>query len=83
MCAHELDEHPGENIKCQHGCDVIIEKDDDFCFLFCSQVGASACGKSSLVRTLATLTGNELQVLPMNSSMDTTELLGGFEQVRL
>jgi len=32
---------------------------------------------------LAALSGNGLHVLPMNSATDTTELLGGFEQVRL
>ena len=46
------------------------------------QVGGSASGKTSLVHVLASLTGNRLDVLPMNSAMDTTELLGGFEQVR-
>jgi len=30
---------------------------------------------------LAALSGNRLCVLPMNSATDTTELLGGFEQV--
>jgi len=32
---------------------------------------------------LAALSGNRLRVLPMNSATDTTELLGGFEQVFL
>lgn len=45
------------------------------------QVGTSSSGKSSLVRLLADLTGHQLLVLPMSSAMDTTELLGGFEQV--
>ena len=45
------------------------------------QVGPQSCGKSSLVQMLATLSGNRLNVLAMNSAMDTTELLGGFEQV--
>jgi len=44
-------------------------------------VGASSSGKSSIVRLLAELTGHTLHVLPMSSAMDTTELLGGFEQV--
>lgn len=44
-------------------------------------VGPSASGKTSLVRLLALLTGHRLRVMAMNSSMDTTELLGGFEQV--
>lgn len=46
-------------------------------------VGPTGSGKTSLVRLLALLTGNRLRVMPMNSAMDTTELLGGFEQVTL
>ncbi|XP_034060418.1 LOW QUALITY PROTEIN: midasin [Gymnodraco acuticeps] len=44
-------------------------------------VGPTASGKTSLARLLALLTGHRLRVLAMNSAMDTTELLGGFEQV--
>eukprot|EP01135_Chromosphaera_perkinsii_P003042 Nk52_evm24s233 gene=Nk52_evmTU24s233 len=44
-------------------------------------VGPAASGKTSMVRLLAELTGNELQEYAMNSSIDTMELLGGFEQV--
>ncbi|XP_072559009.1 midasin isoform X3 [Paramormyrops kingsleyae] len=44
-------------------------------------VGPSASGKTSLVRLLALLAGHRLRVMAMNSAMDTTELLGGFEQV--
>ncbi|TRZ01341.1 hypothetical protein DNTS_001208 [Danionella cerebrum] len=44
-------------------------------------VGPTASGKSSLVQLLALLTGHRLRVMAMNSAMDTTELLGGFEQV--
>ncbi|XP_076872534.1 midasin isoform X2 [Brachyhypopomus gauderio] len=44
-------------------------------------VGPSTSGKSSLVHLLALLTGHRLRVMAMNSAMDTTELLGGFEQV--
>ncbi|KAJ7341746.1 hypothetical protein JRQ81_006597 [Phrynocephalus forsythii] len=44
-------------------------------------VGPAAAGKTSLVQLLAYLTGHQLKIMPMNSSMDTTELLGGFEQV--
>ncbi|XP_023122208.2 midasin [Amphiprion ocellaris] len=44
-------------------------------------VGPTASGKTSLVRLLALLTGHRLRVMAMNSAMDTTELLGGFEQV--
>lgn len=44
-------------------------------------VGPTGSGKTSLVRLLALLTGHRLSVMSMNSAMDTTELLGGFEQV--
>ncbi|XP_064196020.1 midasin isoform X1 [Anguilla rostrata] len=44
-------------------------------------VGPTASGKTSLVHLLALLTGHRLRVMAMNSAMDTTELLGGFEQV--
>ncbi|XP_064629159.1 midasin-like [Lineus longissimus] len=43
-------------------------------------VGSSASGKSSLVQVLSQLTNHKLHTIAMNSSMDTTELLGGFEQ---
>lgn len=46
-------------------------------------MGQRSCGKTSLVQVLAELTGNRLEMMAMNSAMDTTELLGGFEQVRL
>ncbi|XP_050541449.1 midasin [Daktulosphaira vitifoliae] len=42
-------------------------------------VGTSS-GKTSVVKTLAQLCGQELRVLPVNSSMDSVEILGGFEQ---
>lgn len=44
-------------------------------------VGPAAVGKTSLVELLAHLTGHQLKIMAMNSAMDTTELLGGFEQV--
>lgn len=44
-------------------------------------VGPAAVGKTSLVELLAHLTGHRLKTMAMNSAMDTTELLGGFEQV--
>lgn len=44
-------------------------------------VGPTATGKSSIVQVLAELTGNELQILPVTSAMDVSDLLGGFEQV--
>jgi midasin len=45
-------------------------------------VGTAGVGKSSVVELLAELSGNQLHILPMNSATDTTELLGGFEQVK-
>lgn len=44
-------------------------------------VGPASVGKTSLVQLLAHLTGHPLKIMAMNSAMDTTELLGGFEQV--
>uniref|UniRef100_A0A8C5QIK7 Midasin n=1 Tax=Leptobrachium leishanense TaxID=445787 RepID=A0A8C5QIK7_9ANUR len=44
-------------------------------------VGPAAVGKTSLIQLLALLTGSRLRIMAMNSAMDTTELLGGFEQV--
>lgn len=44
-------------------------------------IGPTATGKSSIIQVLAELTGNELQVLPVTSAMDVSDLLGGFEQV--
>lgn len=44
-------------------------------------VGPASVGKTSLVQLLAHLTGHNLKIMAMNSAMDTTELLGGFEQV--
>uniref|UniRef100_A0A8I3X1N2 Midasin n=1 Tax=Callithrix jacchus TaxID=9483 RepID=A0A8I3X1N2_CALJA len=46
-------------------------------------VGPASVGKTSLVQLLAHLTGHTLKIMAMNSTMDTTELLGGFEQVDL
>ncbi|KAM6185923.1 midasin [Rhynchocyon petersi] len=46
-------------------------------------VGPASVGKTSLVQLLAHLTGHTLKIMPMNSAVDTTELLGGFEQVDL
>ncbi|ORX62531.1 P-loop containing nucleoside triphosphate hydrolase protein [Hesseltinella vesiculosa] len=45
--------------------------------------GPSASGKTSLVRMLSKMTGNRLEEFAMNNSVDTMELLGGFEQVDL
>ena len=44
-------------------------------------VGGAASGKTSLVQLLSDISGNPLQLFAMNSSVDTMELLGGFEQV--
>lgn len=44
-------------------------------------VGPASVGKTSLVQLLAQLTGHTLKIMAMNSAMDTTELLGGYEQV--
>ncbi|KAF5303068.1 hypothetical protein FQR65_LT08397 [Abscondita terminalis] len=43
-------------------------------------VGASGSGKSSVVQTMASLLGKTVRTLPVTSAMDTTDLLGGFEQ---
>ncbi|KNC81071.1 hypothetical protein SARC_06594 [Sphaeroforma arctica JP610] len=44
-------------------------------------VGDSAAGKTSLIRLAASLTGNRLHEFAMNSAVDTSELLGGYEQL--
>ena len=46
------------------------------------QVGPTGSGKSSLVHTLAQLCGHKVVEFPVNSAMDTTDLVGGFVQVR-
>ena len=46
-------------------------------------LGPAASGKTCLVQLLAKLSGRDLKQFWMNSSVDTTELLGGFEQVDL
>ncbi|CAG8594552.1 11651_t:CDS:2, partial [Racocetra fulgida] len=45
--------------------------------------GPEASGKTNLVRLLSNLTGNPLEEFMMNNSVDTIELLGGFEQFDL
>jgi len=47
----------------------------------CLKVGGNSAGKVSTIQCLAQLTGHKLVEFPMNSETDTTELLGGFEQV--
>ncbi|KAK3879278.1 hypothetical protein Pcinc_016138 [Petrolisthes cinctipes] len=44
-------------------------------------VGDSSVGKTCVVKLLAQLTGHKLLTLTVNSDMDVTELLGGFQQV--
>eukprot|EP00897_Mesotaenium_endlicherianum_P007207 jgi/Mesen1/6514/ME000332S05520 len=46
----------------------------------CILVGGPSSGKSTLVRTLARLTGNPLHEYALTSGTDTTDLLGCFEQ---
>ncbi|XP_033336576.2 midasin [Megalopta genalis] len=43
-------------------------------------IGDSGSGKTSLVHLLANLAGQKLKSIVVNSAMDTTEILGGFEQ---
>ncbi|XP_014214403.1 midasin [Copidosoma floridanum] len=43
-------------------------------------VGGSGSGKSSVVRVLSQITGQKLKSIAVHSAMDTTEILGGFEQ---
>ena len=45
------------------------------------QVGGTASGKASTVWSLARLLGQKFVEFSMNSDTDTTELLGGFQQV--
>ena len=47
------------------------------CFVFS---GPSQSGKSSLVRLLAQLCSRQLETISLNSTSDTMDLLGGFEQ---
>ncbi|KAJ2777768.1 AAA ATPase midasin, partial [Coemansia interrupta] len=44
-------------------------------------VGPSGSGKTALVRWLAAATGHRLVEFAMNAGVDTSEILGGFEQV--
>lgn len=47
----------------------------------CLLVGPAGTGKTTIVRALAKLCGRELLELPLNNGTDTSDLLGGFEQV--
>lgn len=46
-------------------------------------VGDTGVGKKSMIRVLAGLTGNSLNIMGANRDMDTTELLGSYEQKNL
>ena len=47
----------------------------------CLLVGASGSGKSNLIFQLAISVGADILEIPLNSEMDTTDLIGGYEQV--
>jgi midasin len=49
----------------------------------CVLVGASGTGKSSMIKLLACVMGEELDQLALNADIDTTDIVGGFEQVDL
>ncbi|KAI5852686.1 P-loop containing nucleoside triphosphate hydrolase protein, partial [Morchella snyderi] len=44
-------------------------------------VGPSGAGKSSIIKLLASVAGAELDEIALNSDIDTTDIVGGFEQV--
>lgn len=44
-------------------------------------VGPSGAGKSSIIKLLASIAGAELDEIALNSDIDTTDIVGGFEQV--
>ncbi|KAI4254279.1 MAG: hypothetical protein LQ352_003178 [Teloschistes flavicans] len=46
----------------------------------CLLVGASRSGKTNLIRCIAGCVGADLVDFPMNADMDTTDLVGGYEQ---
>ena len=46
-------------------------------------VGASCTAKSNLVHSLAAMSGHQLMVVQVNESMDSSDLLGCFEQMDL
>ncbi|KAI9841030.1 MAG: AAA ATPase midasin [Sclerophora amabilis] len=47
----------------------------------CLLVGTSGSGKTTLIRNIASVVGAELVEFPLNSDMDTIDLIGGYEQV--
>ena len=67
-------------------CNLLIIFGDDIhvtVYNNCLQDGTESSGKTTLARMLSEIIGEELKVFSMNSAMDTTDLLGGFEQVSL
>lgn len=44
-------------------------------------VGPSGAGKTSIIKLLASVAGAELDEIALNSDIDTTDIVGGFEQV--
>ncbi|KAF3938326.1 Midasin [Dactylella cylindrospora] len=46
----------------------------------CLLVGAPGSGKSSMVECLAKAVGARLEVIPLNSDTETTDVIGGYEQ---
>ena len=47
----------------------------------CLLVGPSGCGKTNLIFQVASQSGADVVNLPLNADMDTTDLVGGYEQV--
>ena len=47
----------------------------------CLLVGASGCGKTQLIMQLASSVGADIVELSLNSDMDTTDLVGSYEQL--
>jgi midasin len=47
----------------------------------CILVGPSGSGKTTIIQHVAAASGKSLVVLPLNSDVDTMDLVGGFEQV--
>ncbi|KAF4625784.1 hypothetical protein G7Y89_g12380 [Cudoniella acicularis] len=47
----------------------------------CILVGSSGSGKTALLQHVAAASGRQLVVFPLNTDIDTMDLVGGFEQV--
>ena len=47
----------------------------------CILTGPSGSGKSTMLQHIAATSGQSLVVFPLNADIDTTDLVGGFEQV--